>query len=104
MLLTRVAFAANIVVAAAGPGEFAEGTWVGGTLIFGGSAGARIAVTAGDIRCMMINLDPDTARQDPAVMRYVVRRNDNIAGIYGTCVRAAAVEVGQDVYFEPSAV
>jgi MOSC domain-containing protein YiiM len=45
----------------------------------------------------MINLDPDTAKQEPAVMKAVVRMNQNNAGVYGTVVREGTISVGQRV-------
>jgi hypothetical protein len=46
---------------------------------------------------MMINLDPDTAKQDPRVMKAVVRLNNNNAGVYGTVARTGHISVGQAV-------
>ncbi|GAB4129216.1 MAG: hypothetical protein Fur005_39090 [Roseiflexaceae bacterium] len=46
---------------------------------------------------MMINLNPDTAKQDATVMKAVVRLNQNNAGVYGTVVREGAIAVGQRV-------
>lgn len=43
----------------------------------------------------MINLDPDTAKQDPRVMKAVVHLNENNAGAYGIVVRTGMVSIGQ---------
>jgi uncharacterized protein len=97
-------FRANIVLDTGDSAEFLEEQWIGGSLLFGGSSGPRISVTAADVRCMMINLDPDSARQDPGVLKSVVRQNNNIAGVYGSVLRAGTLTVGQDVFFiEPDA-
>ena len=53
-------------------------------------SGAAVNVTIRDERCMMINLDPDTAKQDPRVMKAVVRLNKNNAGAYGTVARTGS--------------
>ena len=53
-----------------------------------------------DERCVMVNLDPDTAERDSAVMKTVVRLNQNFAGIYGTVVRAGQLRIGQIVSLE----
>ena len=97
-------FRPNVVLETDGLAPFCEGEWVGGTLLFG-AAEPRVAVsvTANDVRCMMINLDPDSARQDARVMKVVVRRNDNLAGVYGVAVRTGTVHVGQEVWLEPVA-
>jgi hypothetical protein len=39
------------------------------------------AVTKRDVRCAMLNLNPDTARPAPEMMKAVVRANQNNAGI-----------------------
>jgi len=77
---------------------FAEDRWVGRTLMFGeGNSGAALRVTMRDERCVMVNLDPDTAEKDSEVMKTVVRMNENYAGVYGTVVRAGELRVGQVV-------
>jgi hypothetical protein len=50
-----------------------------------------------DLRCVMINLSPDTAKSDPRIMKAVVRMNDNYAGAYGTVLRTGEISVGQSV-------
>jgi uncharacterized protein YcbX len=50
-----------------------------------------------DVRCMMINLDPDTGRQDAQVLKTVVRLNTNNAGVYGTVVQTGTLRVGDPV-------
>ena len=92
-------FRANIVLETDDAEPFDEDTWVGGRLVFGGAeAGAAVSVTARDVRCMMINLDPDTAKQeDGRVLKSVVRMNANNAGVYGTVVQTGQLHVGQAV-------
>ena len=91
-------FRANIVVASDAAAPFLEDSWVGGSLVFGSrETGPKISLTTRDIRCMMINLDPATAKQDPSVMKAVVRLNNNNAGAYGTVVRTGQLSVGQPV-------
>lgn len=45
----------------------------------------------------MVNFDPDTAENDPRVMKAVVRLNGNYAGVYGAVVREGPIHVGQAV-------
>jgi hypothetical protein len=45
----------------------------------------------------MVNIDPDDASTAPAVMKAVVRANDNYAGVYATVTRTGRVAVGQRV-------
>ena len=93
-------FRANILLETDDDVEpFAEDTWIGGRLVFGDSeSGPAVNVTARDVRCMMINLDPDSAKQeDGRVLKTVVRLNANNAGVYGTVVQTGTVHVGQTV-------
>ena len=46
-----------------------------------------VAVTMRDERCVMVNLDPDSANSSPKVMKAVVRANQNHAGIYRAVTR-----------------
>lgn len=102
MDLDRRRFRANIVLETSEPGPFLEDEWVGGSLVFGeDDATPAVSVTARDVRCMMINLDPDTARQDGRVLKTVVRMNATNAGVYGTVVRTGTIRVGHAVSFVP---
>jgi hypothetical protein len=77
---------------------FQEDEWVGGVLSFGeGDDAPAIAVTMRDVRCSMVNLDPDTATPAPEVLKAVVRANQNNAGIYGTVTRIGRLAVGQTI-------
>jgi uncharacterized protein YcbX len=96
--LDRRRFRANVVVETRDREPFLENGWVGGTLVFGNSEPRpAVRVTARDVRCMMINLDPDTATQDARVLKTVVRLNDKNAGVYGTVVQTGTLRVGEPV-------
>lgn len=96
--LDRRRFRANVVVETLRSESFLENEWVGRMLAFGDDhAGPAVHVTARDSRCMMINLNPDTAEQDPLVLRTVVRHNQNDAGVYATVVRRGTIAVGDRV-------
>ena len=92
-------FRANVVLDTEDTEPFDEDTWVGGRLVFGDSEnGPAVSVTSRDVRCMMINLDPDTAKQeDGRVLKSVVRLNSNNAGVYGTVIQTGTLHVGQAV-------
>jgi uncharacterized protein len=91
-------FRPNIVIETDNAEPFEENKWVGRTLMFGaGNSGAAVMITMKDERCVMVNLDPDTAERDATVMKTVVRLNGNFAGAYGTVVRAGELRVGQVV-------
>ncbi|HWM92063.1 MAG TPA: MOSC domain-containing protein [Thermoanaerobaculia bacterium] len=96
--LDRRRFRANILIETHHREPFLEDGWVGGTLVFGNSEPRpAVSVTVRDVRCMMINLDPDTATQDKRVLKTVVRLNKNNAGIYGTVVQTGTIRVGEPV-------
>jgi uncharacterized protein YcbX len=98
LALDRRRFRANIVVETERDELFGEDAWVGGMLVFGDSEQRPVvSVTMCDARCVMLNLDPETAQQDARVMKTVVRLNKNNAGVYGTVVRTGTVRVGDRV-------
>ena len=91
-------FRPNVVIETNNAEPFAEDKWVGRTLMFGdGNDAAAVRITMRDERCVMVNLDPDTAERDSEVMKTVVRLNENCAGIYGTVVNVGELRVGQVV-------
>lgn len=91
-------FRANVVLETGDSEPFLEDGWVGGTLVFGnGETRPAVRVTERDVRCMMINLDPDTAAQDARVLKSVVRLNETNAGVYGTVARTGTISVGDPV-------
>ncbi|MEX2116722.1 MAG: MOSC domain-containing protein [Bacteroidota bacterium] len=91
-------FRANIVIASDATEPFLEDRWIGGRLVFDGNElGPTISVTMRDLRCMMINLDPDTAKQSPSLMKASVRLNENNAGAYASVTRTGQISVGQSV-------
>ena len=88
-------FRPNIVVRSVSAEAFEENEWVGGAMTFG--EGAEIAVTMRDVRCSMVNLDPESGKSAPEVLKAVVGANENCAGVYGVVVKAGRVEVGMKV-------
>lgn len=91
-------FRANLVIEPADAIPFVEDAWVGRVLKIGDpltdpGQGALIGVTKKDSRCMMINLDPETAEQNPAVLRAVARHHDECAGIYANVIAPGVVRV-----------
>ena len=71
---------------------------MGGVLSFGeGDDAPAITVTMRDVRCSMVNLDPDSASPAPEVLKAVVRANQNHAGIYGAVTRIGRLAIGQTV-------
>jgi uncharacterized protein len=91
-------FRPNLVIDTRAAQPFEEDQWVGKILEFGSDGtGPAISVTLRDLRCAMINLDPDTAQANAEVMKTVIRMNENHAGVYATVVRTGELRVGQVV-------
>jgi uncharacterized protein YcbX len=91
-------FRPNIVVRLLRPNPFQEDKWLGGVLLFGEPGeGPRISVTMRDVRCSMVNFDPDSGRSAPEVLNSIVRTNQNNAGIYGTVIRTGRLATGQTI-------
>jgi hypothetical protein len=92
-------FRPNVVVRLLRPVPFQEDEWLGGVLSFGeGDDAPAITVTMRDVRCSMVNLDPDSASAAPEVLKAVVRANQNNAGVYGAVTRRGLLAVGQTIF------
>src|SRR6266568_3234597 len=91
-------FRPNVLVRLLRSVPFQEDEWLGGVLSFGeGEDAPAITVTMRDVRCSMVNLDPDSAKPAPEVLKAIVRVNQNNAGIYGTVTRIGRLAVGQTI-------
>jgi|SRR5215467_433630 len=92
-------FRPNVVVRLLRSVPFQEDEWVSGALLFGEEDDApTIAITMLDERCGMVNLDPDTAKPAPEVMKTIVRVKQNNAGVYGTVICTGRLGIGQTVF------
>ena len=97
--LDPLRFRNNVVIDTAGDRPFEEEGWLGGVVRFGESAdGPRVHVNRKDPRCMMVNLDPDEATQNPAVLRTIVREREQCAALYCSVEGIGAISVGDPVY------
>jgi uncharacterized protein len=99
-------FRPNVVVRLLRPSPFQEDEWLGGVLSFGkkdDDDAPAIAVTMRDVRCSMVNLDPDSASPAPEMLKAVVRAHQNTAGIYGAVTRIGRLAVGQPVLLRAAA-
>ena len=92
-------FRPNVVVCLLRSIPFQEDEWVGGVLSFGeGEDAPAVTVTMRDVRCSMVNLDPDSASPASEVLKAVVRAHQNTAGVYGTVTRIGRLAVGQTIF------
>ena len=91
-------FRANIVVETEKNDPFLEDEWIGGTLVFGDrDQPPAVNITMPDLRCVMINIDPETAAKDARIMKTTTRLNQTNAGVYATVMRTGTIRVGDRV-------
>jgi uncharacterized protein len=91
-------FRPNLLVDLTDAGPFDELQWVGKTLRIGSAA--RIAITEVDQRCVMITLDPSTGESSPEILKCVVQKHGQSAGIYATVLTPGEVRVGDPILLE----
>ncbi len=92
-------FRPNIVIESNSDEPFAEDHWVGRSLRFGTDDNApAVSITMRDLRCVMINLDPETAAADSNVMKATLHLNANHAGVYATVTRSGELRIGEKIY------
>lgn len=94
-------FRPNVLIDTVDTKAFHEDAWIGKTLVFGDPPdGLAVTVTLRDKRCVMLNIDPDTAEIDASIMKTAVLLNGNFAGVYGTVVREGRAAVGQTLWLK----
>jgi uncharacterized protein YcbX len=93
-----VRFRPNLLVDLESGEAFEELQWVGRILRVGDTA--RIAILKADQRCMMISLDPVSAKSNPAVQRCVVQQHNNCAGVYAAVLTPGEIRIGDTVSLE----
>jgi uncharacterized protein YcbX len=91
-------FRANLLIQTDSCDPYPEDHWLGSSVQFGTRPDAvRIRVLRPIKRCVMINLDPETAAQNPAVLRTVVQQHSQHAGVYGATEQTGVIMVGDPV-------
>lgn len=87
-------FRPNLLVKSNVDEPFLEDEWVGSVLRIGA---ASIRVDRHDSRCVIVNVDPVTAKQDPGVLKAIGRHRKAALGVYGTVVEPGLIRVGDPV-------
>ena len=91
-------FRINIVIAES-PEAPPEADWVGHGLRFGeAESGPALRIDEAAERCVMVTIDPDTARRDPRVMRVVAQDFANRVGLYCAPAALGRIAVGDPVF------
>jgi len=91
-------FRPNLLLDLEGGEAFDEMKWVGRIVRVGDTA--RLAITKADERCMMITLDPASAKPNPAILRYVAQQHKLCAGVYAQVITAGEARAGDPVALE----
>jgi uncharacterized protein len=92
-------FRPNLLIQTSDGSPFPEDAWVGQRLRIGeGEDAPAVAICTRDVRCAMLNIDPDTAAIDPRLFKTAVRINQNCAGVYATIIRTGTVRIGDSLY------
>jgi uncharacterized protein len=92
-------FRPNILVETIADAPFPEDAWVGKLVVFGEQPEApALSVAQRDVRCAMVNLDPETGSVTPQILKATVQSNQNCAGIYGATFRCGELAVGTRVF------
>jgi MOSC domain-containing protein len=87
-------FRPNLLVDSGIGADYPEDSWVGSTLSIGG---LRIRVDQRDKRCVAVNIDPETDRRDPAILRAIADERQACLGVYGSIIRPGRVSTGDAV-------
>lgn len=95
-------FRINIIVDSVDKTAYVEDSWINGTLSFGEPADGGDATAILPVRpiqrCVMVNIDPNTAERDAAVLKNVIKSRDNCVGVYAWPRLVGAIHVGDDIY------
>ena len=88
-------FRPNLLIESIDDTPLQEERWVGKTIVFGSHASApSLRVTTQDVRCVIVNLDPETAKSDPRIFSTIARSRNNCAGVYASVLNTGVVSVG----------
>lgn len=93
-------FRPNIVVETFAEPEYPEDGWVGSIVSFGY---VKMRVDKRDKRCIVTNVDPDSAERDPIVLRTIQESRQSFLGVYGSTVQTGLLSVGDSVTVESGA-
>lgn len=87
-------FRMNLVVETEATGPMPEEAWRGQRLAFAdASSGALIELNYPTKRCRMVNLDPESAEDDPGILKSIAGKNNSCLGMYGSVSRPGTIRV-----------
>lgn len=62
-----------------------------------GETAPIIAIQSAINRCMMVNIDPQTAETDARILKHIAQQHDNRFGLYGAVIRPGIANIGDQV-------
>ena len=96
--VTPLRFRQNIIIETFDKQPFVEERWLDSSLTFGSQPdGLRLRLNRRIKRCVMINIDPETAEKETAVLQIVAQTRQNCAGVYASTEKPGMVRVGDVV-------
>lgn len=96
-------FRQNIVIETESGEPYAEEDWLGGLLTFGNRPNsASVRLNRRIQRCVMINIDAETAVKSPNVLKTVAQQRDNCVGVYASTETIGTIQVGDDIWLTAS--
>lgn len=98
MALDGRRFRQNIYIETRDGLPFQEEEWLDKALVIGAdSDGPRVRITRRIVRCVMVNIDPQTAERDARVLKTVAQTRDACAGVFAHVERTGTIRVGDTV-------
>jgi hypothetical protein len=94
--LAPLRFRPNLLLEPHGGGidGFPEEEWVGASLCIGT---VELRLDKRDGRCVMVDVDPQTAKREAKVLRTIAQERGGCFGVYGTTVQPGRIAVGDAV-------
>ena len=89
-------FRENFYVDWQDPRPFFEEELIGSQLVIGEKV--TLQVVKKNERCVIITLDPDTAKPSPQILERVSRAHEGCTGVYGAVLREGIVRVNDPIY------
>lgn len=94
-------FRQNILIETVSGLPFAEEEWLDGVLTFGDGPNApRLRLNRPIKRCVMVNVDPETAVSSPTILKTIAQQRDNCLGLYGSPEQPGPIRVGDRVFLK----
>ncbi|MEM8862975.1 MAG: MOSC N-terminal beta barrel domain-containing protein [Chloroflexota bacterium] len=92
-------FRINVIIEAEEPTPYVEDSWIDGSVTFGAREDSAVILPFRPIqRCVMVNIDPDSAEKDAGVLKSVNRSRNNFVGVYSWPRQIGTLRKGDTVY------